>query len=368
MCFMSKSSNSLIPWFEPLIEADDAEAVKRQALTGFVNEGPANRDFEQMLRDYFKMPYAVTTPNCTVALALTLMALGIRHGDTVLVPDVTFIGTANAVRLAGGEPILVDIDPVNFTMNTEDACRRLQTSTKAILFVHLNGRSGNIKALRSLAHEKGLLFMEDAAEALGSRNTEGLLGTLSEAGCFSLAPTKIITSGQGGFVLTRRQDIRDQLVRLKDHGRLSRSSDVHATTGFNFKVTDLQAALAISQWHKLEARIDRARAIDKRYREGLADISEIEFSARNLEGGFLMWPDFKCKRRDELIKHLFSLNIILRPFWPAIHTQPAYATNGDFHGAMDACRHACWLPCSTAITNQQIDRVITAISLFFGKV
>ena len=254
-----------IPWFEPLIDESDAEAVKQQALSGFVNEGPANRAFEQMLRDYFKMPHAVTTPSCTVALALTLMALGIRRGDTVLVPDVTFIGTANAVRLAGGEPILVDIDPVNFTMDPADAAQRLQPSSKAILFVHLNGRSGNMDALRSFAREKGLLFMEDAAEALGSRNVEGFLGALSEAGCFSLAPTKIITSGQGGFVLTRRQDIRDQLVRLKDHGRLSRASDVHAATGFNFKVTDLQAALAISQFSKLNQRIERSRAIDKRY-------------------------------------------------------------------------------------------------------
>ena len=364
---MNESLNNQIPWFEPLIDEDDAEAVKRQALTGFVNEGPANRAFEKILCDYFNIPYAVTMPSCTVALALTLMALGIRRGDTVLVPDVTFIGTANAVRLAGGEPILVDIDPVNFTMDSKDAGRRLQPSTKVILFVHLNGRSGNIAALRSLAREKGLLLMEDAAEALGSRNAEGFLGTLSEAGCFSLAPTKIITSGQGGFVLTRRQDIRDQLVRLKDHGRLSRESDVHAVTGFNFKVTDLQAALAISQFSKLKRRIERSHKIDKRYREGLVNIPEIEFTARNLEGGFLMWPDFKCKRRDELVKHLLAQNIILRPFWPAIHTQPAYATQGSFPGAREACRHACWLPCSPAITDQQVDRVIAAIRSFFGK-
>lgn len=367
MCFMSKPANR-IPWFEPLIDEDDAEAVKRQTLTGFVNEGPANRAFEQMLRDYFKMPYAVTTPSCTVALALTLMALDIRRGDTVLVPDVTFIGTANAVRLAGGEPILVDIDPLNFTMDPEDARRRLQPSTKVILFVHLNGRSGNIEALRSLAREKGLLLMEDAAEALGSRNAKGFLGTLSEAGCFSLAPTKIITSGQGGFVLTQRQDIRNRLVRLKDHGRLSRESDAHAVTGFNFKVTDLQAALAISQFSKLKRRIERSREIDRHYREGLVNIPEIEFTARNLEGELLMWPDFKCRRRDELIKHLFVQNINLRPFWPAIHTQPAYATQGSFPGAMEACRNACWLPCSPAIIDRQIDRVIAVIRFFFRKV
>ncbi|MDO9543533.1 MAG: DegT/DnrJ/EryC1/StrS family aminotransferase [Kiritimatiellia bacterium] len=362
---MSEDSNTRIPWFEPLIDESDAEAVKRQTLTGFVNEGPANRVFEQMLRDYFKMPYAVTTPSCTVALALTLMALGIRRGDTVLVPDVTFIGTAGAVRLAGGEPILVDIDPVNFTMDPEDARRCLQPSTKVILYVYLNGRAGNIEALRSLAREKGLLLMEDAAEALGSRNAKGFLGTLSEAGCFSLAPTKIITSGQGGFVLTRRQDIRDQLVRLKDHGRLSRESDVHAVTGFNFKVTDLQIALAISQWRKLDQRIARSRQLDESYCQGLSGLPEIEFTARDLHGGYLMWPDFKCKRRDALVAHMQANGITLRPFWPAIHTQPAYACKGAFPGANEVSQTACWLPCSPDITDIQVNRVVLTIRDFF---
>ena len=367
MCFMREPPNNKIPWFEPLIEADDAEAVRRQTLTGFVNEGPANRAFEQMLRDYFKMPYAVTTPSCTVALALTLMAMGIRRGDTVLVPDITFIGTASAVRLAGGEPVLVDIDPISFTMDPEDARRCLQPSTKVILYVYLNGRAGNIEALRSLAREKGLLLMEDAAEALGSRNAEGFLGTLSEAGCFSLAPTKIITSGQGGFVLTHKQEIRDNLVRLKDHGRLSRSSDVHPVTGFNFKVTDLQIALAISQWRQLDHRIARSRQLDEIYRQGLSGLPEIEFTARDLQGGYLMWPDFKCKRRDALVAHMQSNGITLRPFWPAIHTQPAYACDRPFRGASEVSRTACWLPCSPAITDRQIDRVTAAIRLFYGS-
>ncbi len=358
---------SPIPWFEPDLDADDAEAVRQQVLKGFVNEGPANREFEKVLMDYFQVPFAVTTPSCTMALALTLMALGLRRGDTVLVPDITFIGTASAVRLAGGEPILVDVDPGTFNMDPADARRRLQPSTKIILPVHLNGRSADLAALRDLAKEKGLLIMEDAAEALGSRNAEGWLGTLSEAGCFSFAPTKIITSGQGGFVLTRRQDLRDQLVRLKDHGRLSRASDVHPVTGFNFKVTDLQAALILSQWKKLPARIARSRELDRLYREGLADVAEIEFTARDLQGGYLMWPDFKAARRDELVQHLLANKITPRPFWPALHTQPAYAIAGDFPGATEASRTACWLPCSPAITNTQVERIIQTIRAFFGK-
>lgn len=354
-----------IPWFEPWLDEADAEAVRRQVATGFVNEGGTNRQFEEILRAYFSVPYAVTTPSCTIALSLCLMASGVRAGDSVLVPDVTFIGTASAVRLAGAEPILVDVDPVTFTMDPEDARRQWRPETRAILPVHLNGRSVDLVALRQLAAEKALVIIEDAAEALGSRNAEGWLGTLSTAGCFSFAPTKIITSGQGGFILTARQDIRDNLVRLKDHGRLSRASDEHPVTGFNFKVTDMQAALAISQWNKLEQRIARSRQLDAMYRRGLADISEIEFTARDLEGGYLMWPDFKCQRRDELVTYLRANGITPRPFWPAIHTQPAYACDRRFPGAVEVTRTACWLPCSPAITDEQIARVIRCIRAFF---
>jgi perosamine synthetase len=363
---MSNSTDK-IPWFEPSLDADDAEAVKQQVLKGFVNEGPANREFEANLVKFFGVPHACTTPSCTMALALSLMALGIKHGDTVLVPDITFIGTAGAVRLAGAEPILIDVSPDDFNMSPADAVRRLKPSTKAIIVVHLNGRSADMGAFQKICKEKGLKLVEDCAESLASKNAAGYLGTQSDAGCFSFAPTKVITSGQGGFILTRSQETRDNIVRLKDHGRLSRSSDVHPVTGFNFKVTDLQAALAMSQWKKLEKRIARAHEVDARYLAGLKDCSELNFPERPKHGGYLMWPDFKMERRNELVKHLLDRGIVPRPFWPALHMQPAYASNEPFPGATDATKHACWLPCSPAITNEQIDRVIETIRAFFKK-
>jgi perosamine synthetase len=349
-----------IPWFEPLIDADDTEAVRRVVASGFVNEGPENRAFEQELCTWFDVPYAVTTPSGTLALALSLMARGIGHGDRVLVPSVTFIGTASAVRLAGAEPLLVDVDPNTFVMDPDDARLRLDPSVKAILPVHLTGRSAPMPPLRALADEHGLALIEDAAEALGSTTPKGRLGTLSDAGCFSLAPTKIITAGQGGFVLTRSETLRDQLIRLRDHGRLSRSSDIHPVTGFNFKVTDLQAALARSQWKKLDDRIARAIAIDRRYREQLDGLPGLTFTPRPADG-YLMWPDFKSPDRDRIVETLRAENIHLRPYWPALHLQPAYAENRAFPGAHEACHQACWLPCSPAITNAEIDRVATAI-------
>jgi len=357
------TSNSSIPWFEPLLDDQDIESVRRVVASGFVNEGPENRGFEKDICAYFNVPYAVTTPSCTMALALSVMALGIGHGDKVLVPAVTFIGTASAVRLAGAEVVLVDVNPNTFTMDPADARRKITPDVKAIIPVHLTGRAADLAAINKLAAEFKLKVIEDAAEALGSKDANGWLGAQSDAGCFSLAPTKIITSGQGGFVITHSEVVRDQLIRLRDHGRLSRSSDVHPVTGFNFKVTDMQAALARSQWKKLDARIARANEIDRRYMSGLAGCTGIVFTERPAHG-YLMWPDFKCTYRDELVAHLLKEKITLRPYWPSLNVQPAYQDDRAFPGAYETCHHACWLPCSPGITNQEIDRVIESIRNF----
>ncbi len=358
-------SNREIPWFIPVLDNADSEAVRQTVVSGFVNEGPENRAFERELQAYFDVPYAVTMPSCTTSIALALKALGVGHGDTVLVPTVTFIGTAGAVRLTGAEPILVDVDPISFNMDPADAARRVQKNTKAIVPVHLNGRPAELPALRKIALKNNLSIVEDTAEGLASKSNEGWLGTLSDAGCFSLAPTKIITSGQGGFVLTRREDVRDNLIRLRDHGRLSRSSDVHPVTGFNFKVTDMQAALARSQFKKLPGRIERSREIDQRYLDRLSDLPEMIFTPRPEDGGYLMWPDFKSKQRDALVDSLKAQGITLRPFWPALHNQPAYASSSAYPGADEASREGCWLPCSPNITDEELDRVIDAIRRFF---
>lgn len=356
-----KEGTRKIAWFEPAFSDDDVRGVESTMLSGFVNEGPQVRAFEGALCRYFGVPFAVCTPSGTTALALALMAMGIGQGHSVLIPDLTFIGTASAVRLAGAEPILVDVNPTTFTIDIDDAGQQIRGDTRAVIPVHLNGRSASWDDLREFGEKNGLFIIEDAAEAIGSRNDRGLLGTLGNAGCFSLAPTKIITSGQGGFVLTHNQDIRDNLIRLKDHGRLSRSSDLHSETGFNFKVTDLQGALAGTQFEKLDARIRRNLEIDLKYRSGLAGVAGLTFPPRPPAGGYLMWPDITYGRRDDMVSALRAKDIALRPFWPPIHTQPAYLSDRDFPGASEAADRGCWLPSSPSISDSDIECVVRSV-------
>ncbi len=355
-----------IPWFEPSFDQSDSDMIASIMTSTFINQGPQNKAFEKILQDYFNVNYAILTPNGTLALALSLMAAGVGHGDSVIIPDLTFIGTASAVRLTGAEVILADVTANDFTLDPDDLCRRIQPNTRAVIPVHLTGRSANMTAIKTIAKEHNLVVIEDAAEAIGAKNTDGFLGTQSTAGCFSLAPTKIITCGQGGFILTNRKEIYEQITRLKDHGRLSRASDVHPVTGFNFKVTDLQAGLAISQFAKLDTRIEHILEMDSLYQDQLANVTEIHFPARQTDAGsYLMWPDFTCSQRDELVAQLKEQGIILRPFWPPIHTQPAYADNSAFPGADFACGSACWLPSSPTLTASDITTITNAIKRFF---
>lgn len=357
-----------IPWFVPSFDPDDIDMINEIMRSTFVNQGPKNAEFEEILRDYFDVNYAVLTPNGTSALALSLMAAGIGSGDSVIVPDLTFIGTASAVRLAGAEVILADVKKDDFTIDPDDVRKRITSTTRAIIPVHLTGRSADMTSLNAIAAEYDLVIIEDAAEAIGSKNEYGYLGTQSVAGCFSLAPTKIITCGQGGFTLTNEKEMYEQIVRLKDHGRLSRASDIHPVTGFNFKLTDLQAGLAISQFRKLDERMRHVLELDALYRKELADVEQIHFPDRqNHEGSYLMWPDFTCTLRDKLCASLRDEGITLRPFWPPIHTQPAYKDVSAFPGAEYACTNACWLPSSPSLSLDNITTITNAIRNYFKR-
>ena len=363
-----------ITWFEPSLDHDDAEAVAFQVEQGRVNQGPVTRQFEETVAEWFNSRFddsvnghpicCVATPSGTTAIALALMALGIGPGDGVLIPDLTFVGTASAVKLCGAEPVLCDVDPVTLTL---DVSRVTARGLSAIVPVYLNGRTPDMSRIRRYAEKNDLVIVEDCAEALSNEIGHGYDIVEGQAACFSLAPTKTITSGQGGFVLTADKDVRDRIIRLKDHGRLDRSSDRHEMVGYNFKWTDIQAALALSQWEKLDRRIARAKEIDRKYRDGLRNVTDVSFLPRPYYG-HLMWPDLMTPKRDELVAAMREKGIQLRPFWPPLPSQPAYQSDPKlFPAATWASRCGTWLPCGPDIANDEIDLVIDEIREFFDS-
>jgi perosamine synthetase len=213
--------------------------------SNYLNEGEVTARFEKTLAELIGCKHVVAVTSGTSAIFLALAALGIGKGDEVIVPDVTFIATANAVTMTGARPILVDVDPLTLTMDPQALLRSITPRTKAVVPVHVSGRAADLNSIGQIARQHGFHVIEDAAEAFMSKFDGRCLGTFGIAGCLSFSPNKTITTGQGGAVLTDDGELNRRLRELKDQGRAVRGTggdDVHATVGYNFKFTNVQAA------------------------------------------------------------------------------------------------------------------------------
>jgi perosamine synthetase len=361
-----------IPWWSPEIGPNELGLVQEVLSSGYVNEGDVVARFEARIAELVGARHAVATTSGTVAIFLALYGLGIGAGDEVLVPDCTFIATANAVTLTGAKPVLVDIDARTLNVDPAAIERAITPRTKAIVPVHVTGRAADMERINAIAEAKKLLVVEDAAEALRSKHHGRFLGTWGRAGCFSFSPNKTVTSGQGGMVVTDDAKLAQRMRELKDQGRPVRGTggdDLHPTLGFNFKLTNLQAAVGLAQLGYLEARLARQKKIYEIYRDGLRGVRGIEVLPFDIEGGATpQWTDVLCDKRDALEAHLREQGASCRKFWHPLHTQAPYRAGGDaFPSTTAACRRALWLPSAFQLTDDDVRYVVNAIRAFYEE-
>ena len=359
-----------IPWWQPETGDREREAVNRVLDSNYLNDGDVTTEFERRLAERLGCRHAVAVTSGTAALFASLAALGTQPGDEVVVPDVTFIATANAVALAGATPILVDVDPGTLGMEPDALARAITPRTRAVIPVHVSGRAAAIERILDSANAHGIAVIEDAAEALGSRHQGQYLGTFGRAGCFSFSPNKTITTGQGGLVVTDDDAFAVRLRELKDQGRPVRGTggnDVHASVGFNFKLTNLQAAVGLGQLSRLDARSDRLRNIYRAYRLALAGIEQVQLLPFDVDNGETpQWVDALVEDRDRLVEHLKNGAIDCRPFWFPIHTQQPYRQNDRaFPHAMRLASRALWLPSAFSMTDDDVGTVCQRIREFY---
>jgi dTDP-4-amino-4,6-dideoxygalactose transaminase len=265
------------PWFD---EADE-KSVLETLRSGWVGPGPKVAAFEQHFSEYVGAPHAVTVSSCTAALHLAVLAARFGPDDEVLVPAFTWISTPNAVEYAGARPIFCDIDPVTFNIDVADAARRVTPRTRGIIPVHLFGLAADMGAVGDLARRHNLFVIEDAACALGCYYGNKHVGTLGDVGCFSFHPRKSITTGEGGMLTTAQQPLDEILRSLRDIGadRAHHSPERAAqqlmpdydTLGFNYRLTDLQAALGLTQMAKFAAILERRLECARRYQESICN-------------------------------------------------------------------------------------------------
>jgi len=361
---------AFIQQVEPLVTAREAEAARDYIMSGgWLTEFRQTAMFEDEIAAFLDVPHCVVVPSGTVALYLALRACGIGPGDRVIVPDYTMIATPNAVRWVGAEVVLAEIDPETMCLNLEDV--RPDASIRALVYVSINGRAGDMSEVRRFCRCHGLFLIEDACQAMGSRASDlRHLGCSGDVGCFSFSPHKIITTGQGGALVMHDADLCERVRKLKDFHRVAPATDRHDDLGFNFKFTDLQAVIGREQIKDITRRVDRKKWIYESYFERLKDIPEIDWLPVNQDHVVPWFVDILLPSesvRDTLLTSLRESDIGSRPFYPPVHTQPMYAGQGPFPVTESLASRGLWLPSSLGIAEHEIDRVCSAIAGFFGR-
>lgn len=365
---MTKNSinKELIPWFGPQIGSKEKELVLKVLESNYLNDGDMTRAFEARIAGLIGVKHCIGVTSGTAAIALALMGLGVGFGDEVVVPDFTFIATVNAVRLTGAAVRLVDIEPKRFTIDVEKVIRAINKRTKAIIPVDVNGRGADYISLESIAREKGLFLICDSTEALGSRFKGRYLGSFGDAGCFSFSANKTITMGQGGMVATNNKSLYYRILELKDQGRRFQGTggdDLHPVVGYNFKLTNLQAAVGLGQLEMLRKRLSKARERDRRYVRLLDGCPGVTLpSANNYSGEITQWSDILIEDRKKAESALRSHNIGYRAFWYPLHRQKPYiACDSDFKNSISVSRRGLWLPSSFSVTRKQVQTATRVI-------
>jgi perosamine synthetase len=320
---------SLIPIASPVIGEREITYVTDAIRSGWVSSmGPYIGRFEQEFARYLDVSHAITVSNGTVGLYLALHSLGIGPGDEVLVPDLTFVATVHSVLQVGATPVLVDVEPDTWCIDPLAAEQAITSRTRAIIPVHLYGHPADMKAILSLAQKHGLFVVEDAAEAHGAEVDHQRVGSFGDVGVFSFYGNKIITTGEGGMVTTNDASLANHMRFLKDHGMTPERRYYHTELSFNFRMTNLQAALGLAQLEQIEEFISRKREICGWYSDALSQISSLHLpvsrpGVRNVFWLFSIVLGESCPlSRTDFGLALQSHGIDWRPFFVPMHQLP----------------------------------------------
>lgn len=356
----------MILQMEPWVGEEERRAVNDYLGSGgWLTEFTQTQEFARMIGEFVKSKHTFIFPNGTTSLFAALVAAGVQAGDEVCVPDLTMIASANAIKMAGARPVFVDVSSSNLCMDMLALEKKITPRTKALVVVSLNGRAPDMTRVTSIARNHGLAVVEDAAQSLGSHSNGRHLGTFGDAGCFSFSAPKIITTGQGGAVVTSDDEIAERIRRLRDFGRSRGGEDFHQTIGYNFKFTDLQAVVGIEQMKKLTWRVERKKQMFKRYGAALADIPEVEIIETDLNEVCPWFIDVFVPDPDALQSHLKQQGIQSRRVYPPIHSQPAYAESGHYPNSEHYSSRGLWLPSSSFLSDPEIDRITENIKDYF---
>ncbi len=363
---MLKMENNIkIPWWRILFGEEELKKIRDSLLKEHVSMGSVTEEFENAVAKSLDVPYAIATTSGSVSLLMSIMALGIGKDDEVIIPNRTWIATANAPLLLGAKVILVDVKPDAPLLDTSQIREKITKKTKAIIPVHLNGASADMEDMQKIAEEHDLNIIEDACQALFSKNKRGYLGTQSDAGCFSLAITKLISTAQGGIVVTKDKEIYEKLKLIRWHGAGDNINPVYRLVGCNFKFNDILASIGLVQLSKAKNKINNANKIYETYAKAVEKLPYIKMvPVRVRDGEVAQYVEVLCKERTKLADFLKSEGIETRPSLPNLNSAPYLKSTDKFPNSDVFCEHGLYLPCGPDQPLENIERVIQALKSF----
>ncbi len=353
----------IIPQIQPWIGEDEAVAVRDAVASTFVTEHEQTRRFERGLRELTGAAHALTYCNASCALFAALRAGGVGPGDEVIVPDLTFVATANAVILAGATPVFVDVEPRTLGLDAAAVRAALSPRTRALIAAHLYGGAADMVSLRAVADEHGLFLLEDAAQGIGVRLGGRHVGTFGDAGVLSFYGNKTITTGEGGAILTSDGRLAERCYRLKNHGRLEKGVFVHDEVGFNFSFTEMQAALGLAQLRRLE-RVIAEKARIRRYYAARLGQSGLRVQEYPPDVSPVYWfTNVFCDDAAAVSAALAAQGVQSRRFFLPLHMQPCYRNlpPADCPQSRRLYETGLSLPSGCTLTERELDRVCRAI-------
>lgn len=362
---MTPETEAMIPPASPIIGDEERHAVELVMKSGFLAQGPEVAGFEAEFAHAVDGRECVAVNSGTSALLLALLALGISAGDEVIVPSFTFAATANAVRLAGGRPVFVDIDPATFCIDPNRIRDALTARTRAIVPVHLYGHPADMTRIGAIADQHGLLVVEDAAQAHLAEWHGKKVGSFGDAGCFSFYPTKNMTAGEGGMVSVAHSAIARQVRLLRNQGMEQRYQN--EVVGFNNRMSDIHAAIGRVQLRRLHTWTLRRQAIAARFDAELVNVVKPEVAKPATHVYHQYTIRVQDGSRDEFAAELANRGVGTGVYYPTpVHLLPSFGEDLELPQTMQAAQEVLSLPVHPSLSERDIERIVTAVNKVAG--
>lgn len=373
----------MIPYGRQWIEEDDIQAVIEVLKSDYLTTGPKVQEFEKTVAEYVGAKYAVAVSNGTVALHAACFVAGIKSGDEVITTPITFAASSNCVLYCGGKSVFADIEADTYNIDPNDIVRKITNKTKAIIPVHFAGQPCNMDRINEIAKQYNLLVIEDAAHALGADYKGKKIGSISDMTIFSFHPVKHITTGEGGMITTNDKDLYDKLILFRTHG-ITRDSEFmthnegawyyeQLDLGFNYRITDIQCALGISQMKKLDRFVTRRKEIANKYNQAFKNVQNIILpkQSNNCNSSWHLYViQILNKDRKQVFDKLRQLGIGVNVHYIPVYKHPYYQNNGYSKtacaNAENYYKHAISIPIFPKMTDEEVDYVIENIKAIIG--